>query len=178
MSFVSADFVFMSVCAYQLTAWNPVGRGANVSQIAIHKILETAGTWDDMCSLWHWPKEDVGFLGHNDLFHGSILSWYIGILLPAAGWPEENKNKTINLFFQNLKCWSTAMSFNTVKSVWGTAIRIHMFLGLPDPEPSLFVRIWIRILQAKSKKNLDFYCFFTSFWLFVFEDLCKYTYKK
>jgi hypothetical protein len=39
---------------------------------------------------------------------------------------------------------------------------IRKFLGLPDPDPSLFVRI--RILPSssiKSKKNLDFYCFVT-----------------
>ncbi len=38
--------------------------------------------------------------------------------------------------------------------------RIHMFLGLPDQE------VWNRILLSlskNSKKNLDSYCFVTSF---------------
>ncbi len=42
----------------------------------------------------------------------------------------------------------------------------YKFLGLSDPDPSLFVQIWIRILLSsskKSKKNLDFYRFATFF---------------
>jgi hypothetical protein len=46
-----------------------------------------------------------------------------------------------------------------------------MFLGLADPDP--LVRVWIRIIllssSKNSKKNLDSYCFVTSFGLFVFE---------
>ncbi len=58
--------------------------------------------------------------------------------------------------------------------------RIHMFLGLPDPDslnrgmdpdpamdpdPSI-----ILLLSSKnSKNNLDSYCFVTSFGLFIFE---------
>jgi hypothetical protein len=44
-------------------------------------------------------------------------------------------------------------------------IRISKFLGLPDPDPSLFVRIRILILpllSKENKKNPDFYCFETS----------------
>ncbi len=46
-------------------------------------------------------------------------------------------------------------------------VRIRKFLGLSDPDPSLFawIRIWIRILPSSSKnseKNLDFYSFMTS----------------
>jgi len=42
---------------------------------------------------------------------------------------------------------------------------------------------WIRIrilisLRKYSKKNLDFYCFVTSFWLFIFVKWCKSTFKK
>jgi hypothetical protein len=48
-------------------------------------------------------------------------------------------------------------------------IRIHMFLGLLDPDPDPLVRaseVWILIqillsLSKYSKKNLDFYCFVT-----------------
>jgi hypothetical protein len=39
--------------------------------------------------------------------------------------------------------------------------RIHMFLVLPDPDPS--------ISKQNSKKNLDSYCFLTSFGFFIFE---------
>ncbi len=52
------------------------------------------------------------------------------------------------------------MSINTVKYVKGSEIRIHLFLGLPDPEPTFFVGIQIRIQPSTSKKikkNLDFY---------------------
>ncbi len=47
-------------------------------------------------------------------------------------------------------------------------IRIHMFLS-PDPDPLSEVWIQIRILLSaskNSKKNLDSYCFVTSFGLF------------
>ncbi len=45
----------------------------------------------------------------------------------------------------------------------------------------LFIRIRIRILLSTSKKNeenLDFYCFVTSLWLFIFEGWWKCTFKK
>jgi hypothetical protein len=49
-----------------------------------------------------------------------------------------------------------------------------MFLGLPDPDPLVSSEVWIRILLSSSKnrkKNLDFYCFVTSFRLFfIFEN--------
>jgi hypothetical protein len=57
--------------------------------------------------------------------------------------------------------------------------RIHMFLGLLDPYPDPLVRSMyrirfpIRILLSpskNSKKNLDSYCFVTSFWHFIFEN--------
>jgi hypothetical protein len=47
--------------------------------------------------------------------------------------------------------------------------RIHMFFwGLLNPDPS----------SKTNKKNLDSYCFVTSFGLFFFEKLCKCTFKK
>ncbi len=51
--------------------------------------------------------------------------------------------------------------------------RIHMFLGLLDPDP--VVRIWIRIrillsTSKNNKKNLDSYCFVSYFWLFIFKN--------
>jgi hypothetical protein len=50
-----------------------------------------------------------------------------------------------------------------------------MFLGFPDPDPSVrgMDRIWIRILLStikNSKRNLDSYCFVTSFGLFIFKN--------
>ncbi len=54
-------------------------------------------------------------------------------------------------------------------------IRIHMFLGLPDPDPDPLVRCmdpdWDPdpyIINKKGKKNLDSYCFVTPFGLFIF----------
>jgi hypothetical protein len=49
----------------------------------------------------------------------------------------------------------------------------------PDPDPTSD-RLWIRILPSLSKnnkKNLDFYCFVTSFRLFMFENYVKYIQK-
>jgi hypothetical protein len=61
-------------------------------------------------------------------------------------------------------------------------LRIRMFLSLLDPDLLLFdqIRIWIyiRILPStskKSKKNLDFYKYLTSYLLFTFT--CKCTSK-
>ncbi len=50
--------------------------------------------------------------------------------------------------------------------------RIRTFLGLldPNPDPS--------IIKQNSKKNLNFYCFVTSLWLFIFEKLYKCSFKK
>jgi hypothetical protein len=50
--------------------------------------------------------------------------------------------------------------------------QIHVFLGLPYPGPFVRGTVWIRILLSaskNSKKNLDSYCFVTSFGLFIFE---------
>ncbi len=75
----------MYVCAFQLEIPEVVGG----QQTAIHKMQPPLKRLvDEMIffeSLRYLPKEDVGFLGHNDLFHGSVLSWHICILLPAAG---------------------------------------------------------------------------------------------
>ena len=56
---------------------------------------------------------------------------------------------------------------------------MHMFLCLSDPDLDPLVRgvdpdpaldIWILLSSSKiSKKNLDSYCFVTSFGLFIFE---------
>jgi hypothetical protein len=61
---------------------------------------------------------------------------------------------------------------------------VHIFLGLSDPDPDPLVRgidpdpdlapdldpsIILLSSSKISKKNLDFYCFVTSFGLFIFE---------
>ncbi len=59
--------------------------------------------------------------------------------------------------------------------------RIRMFLGLPDTDPLVQVRIRILLSSSKnSKKNLDFYCFGDFFtWLFIFEkNDVKCSFKK
>ncbi len=50
--------------------------------------------------------------------------------------------------------------------------RIHMFLGLPDPDPDPIVRGMDpdpSIIKQNGTKNLDSYGFVTSFGLFIFE---------
>ncbi len=56
----------------------------------------------------------------------------------------------------------------SVKAVLRIWIRIHVFLGFPDPDP--LVRgmdpdpgLDPSIIKQNSKENLDFYCFVTSF---------------
>ncbi len=54
-------------------------------------------------------------------------------------------------------------------------IRIHMFWGLLDPDPLVITYKYRSGSGSGSsskinKKNLDFYCFVTSLWLFIFED--------
>ncbi len=77
-------------------------------------------------------------------------------IYPPAGPADGILNKKIN-----------KLRFNAV--LW---IRIRMLLDLLDPDRSLFVRIririWVRILPSSSKnnkKNLDFSCFVTFFYL-------------
>jgi hypothetical protein len=60
---------------------------------------------------------------------------------------------------------------------WPSRIRI------PDPlvrcvDPDLAPDQNPSIIKQNSKKNLYFYCFVTSVWLFIFEEWCKCTFKK
>jgi hypothetical protein len=58
---------------------------------------------------------------------------------------------------------------------WASRIRIHY------SEVWIRIRLRIRVLLSSSKtskKNIYSYCFVTSFGLFIFEKLCKYTVKK
>jgi hypothetical protein len=60
-------------------------------------------------------------------------------------------------------------------SFWASWIQIRIHW----PEVWIRIRIWILLsLSKNSKKNLDFYCFVPSFWLFTFENWCKSTFKK
>jgi hypothetical protein len=59
-----------------------------------------------------------------------------------------------------------------------------MFWGLPDPNPDPLVRYTDPapdpdpfIIKKNSKKNIDSYCIVTSLCIFIFEKLCKYTFK-
>ncbi len=55
-----------------------------------------------------------------------------------------------------------------IRIFWASWIRVRI--------RNLFVRIRILHQQAKKmKKNLDFYCFLVSLWLFIFEEWCKCT---
>jgi hypothetical protein len=77
----------------------------------------------------------------------------------------------LSLCPQGLHCDSPRPCFEALKlgSTCFWAIRIH------------YSEVWIRILLSSSKnikKNLDSYCFVTSFGLFVFEKWCKCTFKK
>ncbi len=51
------------------------------------------------------------------------------------------------------------------------------FLGLLDPDPDPLVR-GMDPDPSIIKQNHLFYCFVTSFWLFIFEKWCKRTFKK
>jgi hypothetical protein len=60
-------------------------------------------------------------------------------------------------------------------------IRIRRFLGLLDPDLDQLVKTTApdpSIIKQKSKKILDYYCFVTSLWLFIFEKWCKCTFNK
>ncbi len=80
--------------------------------------------------------------------------------------------------------WTESGDFDTENA---SRIRIHMFLGLPDPDPLVRgmdpdpdLRILIRILLSScknSKKNLDFFYFVTLFDFFLFEKWYKCTLK-
>ncbi len=69
-----------------------------------------------------------------------------------------------------VQSWLAWIWIHTV-CFWASWIRIRIHWS----------EVWIRILLSpskNSKKNLDSYCFVTSFWLFFFEKWCKCTFKK
>ncbi len=59
--------------------------------------------------------------------------------------------------------------------------RIRMLLGLLDPHLDLLFICTDKnpsINKQKNEGNLDFYCFVSSLWPFIFEEWCKCTFKK
>ncbi len=82
---------------------------------------------------------------------------------------------------------SLKVSRSVLDRIWIQIRRIRTFLGLPDPDPSLFCTnpdpdpsLFCTnpdpnrfIKKPNKKKNLDFYYFVTSFWLFIYENWYK-----
>ncbi len=88
------------------------------------------------------------------------------------------------------KCWiRVRIEINADPRRWTIAgkmpvlwIRIRMFLDFQDQIHHYLYGSGFRILSSSnknySKKNLDFNCFVTFLWLFIFEEWCEYTFKK
>ncbi len=73
--------------------------------------------------------------------------------------------------------WESFLMVSSVGDPNPDPLDLHVF-GPPDPlvrgmDPDPYL-----LSSKNSKKNLDFYCFVTSFWLFTFEKWCKSTFKK
>jgi hypothetical protein len=87
-----------------------------------------------------------------------------------------------------LLCWDSVLgphSFYIGSPRSGSAFcqkqcsRSGKFLGFPDPDP--LVRGTDpdpSVIKQYFKKNLHFYCFVTSYRLFIFEEWCNCTFKK
>ncbi len=86
--------------------------------------------------------------------------------------PRISRSPAVQVYV-NYKLLNNCVWFKTVLRI---RIRIHMFLGLLDPDPLVRgmdpVRSRIRILLSwskKSKKNLDIYCFVTFFTFYLWK---------
>ncbi len=82
-------------------------------------------------------------------------------LFPAS--LQHFKVTGLKIFFYFKHCCGSGSGFTASTWFWASWIRSR-------------IRSRIRILLSFSKnnkKNLDFYCFVTSFWLFIFEKWCK-----
>ncbi len=98
---------------------------------------------------------------------------------PDIGWNKEEKMQllthytTAQFFCISLK--KLELSCRLTKS----AVYVSTSVVDPDPEPYVFGLLGPdpSIKKQKSKNNLDFCYFVTSFWLFIFEDWCKCTFK-
>ncbi len=124
-----------------------------------------------------WPVVPLGFGGGrlgSRLLGGrgscrtlTALPLLFSILLGClAGLPARSGLRKQYIYYVLWSCGS------------GSVRRIPMFLYLPDPDLLLFVLIRILPSSSKiSKKSLDFYCFATSLWLFIFGDWWKCTFK-
>ncbi len=85
------------------------------------------------------------------------------VAMHRTGWTPSNKN---HLPVLKKQCCGSGSEFGSgstgSKCFWASWIRIRILLSL----------------SKFSKKNLDLYSFVTSFWLFIYEKLCKSTFKK
>jgi len=86
-------------------------------------------------------------------------SIFISSLKRNSGTPYKN-------FCPGVKNWKCLIFYLLLSAVLRVRIRIHMFLGLLELS-----------LSKNSEKNLVFYCFVTSFWLFIFEVMWMYLQK-
>ncbi len=129
----------------------------------------------------------VGYRWYSIFHIFSVLSWYMQcdpiikdvpclfILKKSTGY----QSLTRSIFMNNVDIFPL-LSVRIIQSAAVLRIRrIRMFLGLLDPDPDPLVRGMDPdpsiSPKQNSKKNLDSYCYVTSFWLFIFEKLCKCT---
>ncbi len=75
--------------------------------------------------------------------------------------PKQSEGYGMSCF----KCCGSGSASTGSTYFWASWTRIH------QSEVCIRIRIWILLSPSKkSKKNLDSYCFMTSFWLFIFEN--------
>jgi hypothetical protein len=96
---------------------------------------------------------------------------------------QKTTSKTSGL--QSCRCTFKIGIKDGYLTLWGEIIKsCHLKKNsVAEPDPKAYLGFWasrirIRILPSSSKnlrKNLDFYCFVISLWLFIFEEWCKYT---
>ncbi len=88
---------------------------------------------------------------------------------PHAGIPTTHSWRFRPEIFYNF-CSVVDPDPDKYQYVFGTPGSRSVITGIcTDPDPS--------IIKQKYKTTLDFYCFITSSWLFIFVKNCKYTFK-
>ncbi len=119
-------------------------------------------TWENLRAKWR-GVELLAACGH---FHvrtaGSLGTW-----LPLfANNLSEQCSRSRSESGSGSTCFWTSRIRIHWSEVWIRIRihRIHMFLGLPDPDSSII----LLSSSINSKKTLDSYCFVTSFGLFIF----------
>jgi hypothetical protein len=121
-------------------------------------------------NMYMWPSEEAGKgPTRSTCTWENLRAKWRGVELLACLW-----------IFPRWQFWHMAATlckqpFRTVFQIQiRIRIQIHMFLGLPEPDSSI-----ILLSSSKNrKKNLDSFCFVTSFGLFIFVKLCKCTFKR